>query len=839
MVGVNVPVYSGADDVHSFRRANAERSARPWSLREAMERRLSEVSAALEPATRTASMLPTSTDLDFYCSIDPSVKDALDQISTDLGDVIRTVDRWIGSSEQGSMSLDAVAAPTAFSGHVGDVVDRLLEKTDIYLDEYAGRRAISLKDEHRAQEAAAAQSEASVPAKGKLPKHLMYANIPRPQDKFSRKPDNRACAPWTRELRFGKPNSRVPLGWRDPAWDVAENATVEGQYGTEGDARLNAYYKEICETPIPASALTVPTLCEPEPLDMDDPASSAPCPFVWVDTLEKLEALKAHLDEDRVVDIAVDLEHHSHRTYLGLVCLMQISTRWGDWIVDTLVDDVREKAELLNSAFTHPGKVLVLHGADHDILWLQRDLGLHVTNLFDTFQAAKVLQLSTFSLAHLLLRYTNFEADKRWQTADWRIRPLPHEMLFYARSDTHTLLYVYDCIRADLVQSGGQHAIREVFERSKPTALKVYIKVPWDAAGSSRNGWRTLWLRLGGDLARASEDAPPGTPMSREERMVRRLHMWRDQEAREVDERPATILPDETLVTLAFRPPLSRHEAKARIPLRVHKRLRDVDALVAAVKDEWDAHQAGMPPQDVDVAATPAEDVGEACERPAVPGVRGWGSAAVQTGIWEKAVPNAVPAGQLFRGMQVSGAASKPKRKSLFGKGSRAPSQVAATLQQIWSDLEQRLQGLVRSGTVEPPEAAQEGEKAEEDAEEEAREQVSDEHVADERADERSEPDTPPATTPQKRENDTPEPIVHVRKHKKEKKRTKRRTGEQPAAFDFDTTHSILDMPRRAHDTSLLPTTAPSGKNEMRGARQKSNVRTGQRSGTFASRRKK
>ena len=30
--------------------------------------------------------------------------------------------------------------------------------------------------------------------------------------------------------------------------------------------------------------------------------------------------------------------------------------------------------------------------------------------------------------------------------ADWRIRPLPAEMIRYAREDTHYLLYVYDRI---------------------------------------------------------------------------------------------------------------------------------------------------------------------------------------------------------------------------------------------------------------------------------------------------------------------------------------------------------------------------------------------------------
>ena len=35
-------------------------------------------------------------------------------------------------------------------------------------------------------------------------------------------------------------------------------------------------------------------------------------------------------------EIAIDLEHHSYRSFLGFTCLMQISTRKADFIVDTL-----------------------------------------------------------------------------------------------------------------------------------------------------------------------------------------------------------------------------------------------------------------------------------------------------------------------------------------------------------------------------------------------------------------------------------------------------------------------------------------------------------------------
>lgn len=43
------------------------------------------------------------------------------------------------------------------------------------------------------------------------------------------------------------------------------------------------------------------------------------------------------------------------------------------------------------------------------------------------------------------------QADKRWQMADWRVRPLSDEALLYARMDTHFLLYMYDRIKACLI----------------------------------------------------------------------------------------------------------------------------------------------------------------------------------------------------------------------------------------------------------------------------------------------------------------------------------------------------------------------------------------------------
>lgn len=91
------------------------------------------------------------------------------------------------------------------------------------------------------------------------------------------------------------------------------------------------------------------------------------------------------LEDIRKADeIAVDLEHHHLESYIGVVCLMQISTRFTDYIVDTI--KLREFIYEINEVFTNPSILKVLHGADFDIMWLQRDFGVYMVNMFDTGQ---------------------------------------------------------------------------------------------------------------------------------------------------------------------------------------------------------------------------------------------------------------------------------------------------------------------------------------------------------------------------------------------------------------------------------------------------------------------
>jgi len=73
-------------------------------------------------------------------------------------------------------------------------------------------------------------------------------------------------------------------------------------------------------------------------------------PFTFVSTRAQFDSM---LEKLRVCkELALDLEHHSYRSFAGFLCLMQISTREEDWVVDLL--PLREEVAELNEVFTDP-----------------------------------------------------------------------------------------------------------------------------------------------------------------------------------------------------------------------------------------------------------------------------------------------------------------------------------------------------------------------------------------------------------------------------------------------------------------------------------------------------
>ncbi|XP_057956377.1 protein RRP6-like 3 isoform X2 [Malania oleifera] len=281
--------------------------------------------------------------------------------------------------------------------------------------------------------------------------------------------------------------------------------------------------------------------------------------YVWVDTKTRLQELADSLSREKI--FAVDTEQHSLRSFLGFTALMQVSTQNEDYLVDTIA--LHDSMGVLRPVFSDPNICKVFHGADNDILWLQRDFYIYVVNLFDTAKACEVLSKPQKSLAYLLETYSGVITNKLLQREDWRQRPLSAEMVQYACTDAHYLLYIADCLTAELKQRDNEntaspdekfHFVLEASRRSNMICLQLYAKeieaYPGESSVSS-----IFSRHLSGQGGASSKYCE-----TQFQDNIRRLCAWRDLMARLHDESLRYVLSDQAIVALADIVPMTQTE---------------------------------------------------------------------------------------------------------------------------------------------------------------------------------------------------------------------------------------------------------------------------------------
>ncbi|XP_031473178.1 protein RRP6-like 3 isoform X2 [Nymphaea colorata] len=339
-----------------------------------------------------------------------------------------------------------------------------------------------------------------------------------------------------------KPQSRFKVVLADNSFSPFEHLKREG-HKSENFSSLHPYEDQI------NALLQQPTF--PQVTVVSSSGAYAWDSYIWVQTKSELESLAKLLSEEEI--FAVDTEQHRLHSFLGFTALMQVSTLKKDYLVDTIA--LHDVMNILRPAFSNPCICKVFHGADNDVLWLQRDFHLYVVNLFDTKKACEVLSKPQKSLAYLLETYCGVTANKALQRADWRLRPLPEEMVQYACDDAHYLLYIAECLIKELRQKSTVNKcsyLEDAIRRSNMVTLQLYEKEleasPGDSAAAS-----ILW-RFPGD----GQDVPRKN--HNVEKLVRQLCRWRDLMARTHDESLRCVLSDQSIWALATKVPKTEED---------------------------------------------------------------------------------------------------------------------------------------------------------------------------------------------------------------------------------------------------------------------------------------
>lgn len=276
-------------------------------------------------------------------------------------------------------------------------------------------------------------------------------------------------------------------------------------------------------------------------------------PATYIETDAALSQLADQLAHENL--IGVDTESNSLYAYRERICLIQISTRSADYIIDPfMVDNMQPLAPVM----ANPAIQKVFHACEYDVMCMKRDYGFEFHNIFDTMVAARVCGQPLVGLGNLLERYAGVVANKKHQRDDWSERPLPQDSLLYAQMDTHYLPLVRDSLYAELVEMDRLEEAQELFDEFEHAPAAV--NAPFDPEGY----WR---INLPRDLPR------------RKMGMVRELYLFREKAAEQRNLPPFKILSNSVLIAIAQMEPRNRDQmerVKGMTPLLVRRYGREI-----------------------------------------------------------------------------------------------------------------------------------------------------------------------------------------------------------------------------------------------------------------------
>lgn len=258
-------------------------------------------------------------------------------------------------------------------------------------------------------------------------------------------------------------------------------------------------------------------------------------PAIYISSTSALRAIIPQLANQPF--LSVDTESNSLYAYREQVCLIQISTRTDDYIIDPLtIDDM----SALLPVFADARIEKIFHAVEYDIMGLKRDFGMAINNIFDTMLAARICGYRQVGLNNLLEAHLGIKLDKRHQRDDWGMRPLPADSLQYAQMDTHYLSMLRNDLYDELVRQQRLDEARDAFAELpliEPPSLE------FDPEGYWRIGKPRHFTR-------------------RQMAILRELYLWRENTAAQRDCPPFKVMGNDTLAELAQSTPRTLEDMK-------------------------------------------------------------------------------------------------------------------------------------------------------------------------------------------------------------------------------------------------------------------------------------
>jgi ribonuclease D len=292
----------------------------------------------------------------------------------------------------------------------------------------------------------------------------------------------------------------------------------------------------------------------------------------WIDHRDALQAWLAAVPADAA--IGLDTEFMRRNTFYPQLALLQLGWNGRHALIDPLAFEIGDALQPLLGAGP---AATVMHSASEDLETLAPLLpdGPHI--LFDTQIAAAFVGMGLgLSYRALVAELAGVELDKGETRSDWLQRPLTASQRSYAALDVVYLKTIHEQLAERLQQRDRSAWHAEDCERLKRRA-------------SHRDGDPQPQRAM-----RGAADWPVA-----QQAMLRRLLLWRDRRARQLDVPRPWLMDDTLALNLAQQPPASpgdlEQRSRGQRALRSAQRSELFELLAPAVSADEIATTSSIP----------------------------------------------------------------------------------------------------------------------------------------------------------------------------------------------------------------------------------------------------
>jgi ribonuclease D len=259
--------------------------------------------------------------------------------------------------------------------------------------------------------------------------------------------------------------------------------------------------------------------------------------------------------------IGLDTEADSLHCYREKICLVQVASPEGVWLIDPLAG--MDLGDFYASLSRHR---IVIHGADYDLRLLGRHGSFDARDIFDTSIAARFLGFQQIGYAALVEKFFGVTLSKSSQRANWGRRPLPPIMEEYALNDVRYLLRIAEMMESSLRELGRWEWYLQSRDLMVANAREPRERDPeaaWRVTGSSKLS-------------------------PREAAVLRALWHWREAEAGAWDRPTFHVMPNDRLVECACDAVAGRRIEAQRMPASRFGRMLDtVRTALELPESQW------------------------------------------------------------------------------------------------------------------------------------------------------------------------------------------------------------------------------------------------------------